>query len=91
MESLPERFNNPFRYAPHPLVREAAGRMLSRIDSDPLLRGAFSEGKMLGVMLAEDSSAEIHTLYAFSGSVTVPGADGRPCLSNFLPGFVPPV
>ena len=65
--------------------------MLSRIDSDPLLRGAFSEGKMLGVMLAEDSSAEIHTLYAFSGSVTVPGPDGRPCLSNFLPGFVPPV
>ena len=65
--------------------------MLSRIDSDPLLRGAFSEGKMLGVMLAEDSSAEIHTLYAFSGSVTVPGPDGSPCLSNFLPGFVPPV
>ena len=65
--------------------------MLSRIDSDPLLRGAFSEGKMLGVMLAEDSSAEIHTLYAFSGSVTVPGPDGSPCLSNSLPGFVPPV
>lgn len=91
MEALPERFNNPFRYAPHPLIREAAERMLSRIDSDPVLRAAFSEGKMLGVMLATDPEGLIHTLYGFSGSVRIPDGHGGTQLSNHLEGFVPPV
>lgn len=48
---LPQKFTYPFSYAPHPLVREAAGLLVSRIESDTRLKNAFAEGKMLGVLL----------------------------------------
>ncbi len=47
----PGFFTDPFRYVPHPLVRLAASEVISRIDSDPVLSSAFSEGKMLGVLV----------------------------------------
>lgn len=74
---IQEPFTNPFRYAPHPLVQEAARHIISRIDSSPELSSAFDEGKMLGVLVCECSS-----LYAFSGNV-----GGR----SHIEGFVPPV
>ena len=48
--SPPERFTDPFRYVPHPLVKEAAGLIIQEIENDPELNGAFMEGKMLGVL-----------------------------------------
>ncbi len=51
----PGYFTDPFRYVPHPLVRFAAAEVIARIDADPDLRVAFSEGKMLGVLVCEDS------------------------------------
>ncbi len=88
---LPEKFTYPFSYAPHPLVREAAGQLVSRIDADPTLREIFAEGKMLGVLLATDANSETVCLYAFSGNVTVTDADGGRRTTNDLEGFVPPI
>lgn len=71
-------FTDPFRYAPHPAVAEAARLVISYIDSTPLLRAAFSEGKMLGVLVCRGGLY----LAAFSGNV-----DGR----SHVEGFVPPI
>ncbi len=70
-------FTNPFRYSPDPLVVQAAQEVIARIDSSPELRAAFSEGKMLGVLIVKDGC-----LAAFSGSV-----GGR----SHIEGFVPPI
>ncbi|MCQ2136025.1 MAG: hypothetical protein MJY67_03830, partial [Bacteroidales bacterium] len=88
------KFTYPFSYTPHPLVREEAERLISRIASDPELDALFREGKMLGVLLVEDpsvfdSGSEISSdshrmkvLYGFSGL-----AGGR----SHVTGFVPPI
>ncbi len=78
---LPERFTDPFRYFPHPLVAKAAGEVCARISSSPELHSAFSEGKMLGVLLVEKDD-EFGYLAAFSGTV-----GGR----SHIDGFVPPI
>jgi len=44
-------FTDPFRYAPHPAVLEAARIVTERIASDLSLAEAFAEGKMLGVLI----------------------------------------
>ena len=82
-------FTDPFRYAPHVLVREAADIVMSRLSasiSDGLLPEAvcqgFSEGKMLGVLVFRDATGAIGFLSAFSGSV---GGCSR------IDGFVPPI
>lgn len=77
MEPRPEHFTYPFRYVPHPSISEAAGELIRRIDGDPTLRGLFSEGKMLGVLMTDSGF-----LYAFSGL-----AGGR----STVEGFVPPI
>lgn len=84
-------FTNPFRYEPHPLVREAARLVMKRLDrliSDGTLpeevcRG-FSEGKMLGVLVCREApgSDSYCFLAAFSGSV-----GGQ----SSVEGFVPPI
>lgn len=84
-------FTNPFRYEPHPLVREAARLVMERLDrliSDGTLpeevcRG-FSEGKMLGVLVCREvpGSDSYCFLAAFSGSV-----GGQ----STVEGFVPPI
>lgn len=79
---LPETFTDPFRYAPHPLVRKAADELIGRIESSSELSSAFSEGKMVGVLIVSDKGGNIGYLAAFSGN-----AGGR---SN-LEGFVPPI
>lgn len=80
--SLPERFTDPFRYAPHPLVREAAGLIIQEIENDPELNEAFMEGKMLGVLVVSDNDGCIGYLAGFSGNV-----GGR----SHIDGFVPPI
>lgn len=76
-----ERFTNPFRYAPHALVRLAASHVMERIEASKALSEAFSEGKMLGVLVVGSASGT-GFLAAFSGN-----AGGR----NFIEGFVPPM
>ncbi len=73
------KFTNPFRYSPDPLVVKAAEEVMARIDGDPELRDAFSEGKMVGVLIVED---DLRYLAAFSGSV-----GGK----SHIEGFVPPI
>ena len=80
--SLPERFTDPFRYVPHPLVKEAAGLIIQEIEKDPELNGAFMEGKMLGVLVVSDNDGRIGYLAGFSGNV-----GGR----SHIDGFVPPI
>ena len=80
---IPAKFTYPFRYVPHPLVVEAARKLIAAIDSDPFLKYLFSEGKMLGVLVCgKPDSEETVTLNAFSGL-----AGGH----STLPGFVPPI
>ena len=70
-------FTNPFRYVPHPLVKEAAGLVVARLEDDIsegripdcVCRG-FKEGKMLGVLVCRlPGDGSIGYLAAFSGSV----------------------
>ena len=59
-QSLCEGFTDPFRYVPHPLIKEAAGHIMEMLESwknqpdgSPLreLERSFAEGKMLGVLV----------------------------------------
>ena len=100
---LSEGFTNPFRYIPHPLIKEAARRIMERLedwkgqpDGSPLkeLERSFAEGKMLGVLIVtpDDRHPRLnrrfpHFLAAFSG--TVRGADGN--VTGMVEGFVPPI
>ena len=43
-------FTYPFCYTPAPDIVEAAERMIHHIDTTPVLRDRFAEGKMLGVL-----------------------------------------
>ena len=70
-------FTYPFRYVPDPSVVDAADSLTAMIDGSEFLRGLFSEGKMLGVLLTDHGC-----LHAFSGL-----AGGR----SVLEGFVPPI
>lgn len=80
--AIPGCFNNPFRYHPHPLVKEAAGLLIKRINRDKLLHEDLSEGKMLGVLVVRSPEGELGFLAAFSGNV-----GGK----SHIEGFVPPI
>lgn len=64
------KFTYPFRYNPSPEVREAADDIIRHIDSSPELKTAFSEGKMLGVLVvqAEDIPDKSYPAAAVSDS-----------------------
>ena len=79
---IPERFTDPFRYFPHPLVAEAAQSVMRQIEESKMLHDAFKEGKMLGVLVVEDSEGNIGYLAGFSGN-----AGGK----SHIDGFVPPI
>lgn len=78
---IPEAFTDPFRYVPCPAVRRAKAEVMRHIAGDGELEKAFSEGKMLGVLIVR-KGVETAFLAAFSGN-----AGGR----NRIPWFVPPV
>ena len=80
--NIPERFTDPFRYSPHPLVSLAAKMLMKRISASEELSSYFSEGKMLGVLVVSNASGQIGYLAAFSGNVS-----GH----SHLEGFVPPI
>ena len=88
---MTEKFTNPFRYTPHPLVKVAAEVVISDLDRrisegllpDKVCRG-FKEGKMMGVLVCKskkDGSEPVY-LAGFSGSV-------GGC--SIIEGFVPPI
>ena len=82
----PSHFTDPFRYVPHPAVKEAARLVIERIQSDKALDADFSEGKMLGVLVCRPSNEAEGSapsyIAAFSGNV-----GGR----SVIEGFVPPI
>lgn len=83
--------NNPFDYSPDKNCADAFRVLVERIESlkrsdkeeNILFYHELSAGKMLGVLIAEDSSGKRHTLYAFSGQIGNQGFH--------FPGFVGPV
>ena len=88
---MTNKFTNPFRYTPHPLVRDAANLVISDLDrriQEGLLPEevctGFKAGKMLGVLVCESENPESETVYlaGFSGSV-------GGC--STIEGFVPPI
>ena len=81
---LPESFTDPFRYSPHESVRIAADALIRNIETDKGLADAFSEGKMLGVLVCTKASDPKTPYYlaAFSGNI-----GGR----SMIEGFVPPI
>lgn len=81
--SLPEQFTDPFRYFPHPLVRQAARLLMQEIEGRSDMKAWFSEGKMMGILLVSlPGSDDIGYLAAFSGN-----AGGK----SIIDGFVPPI
>ena len=77
-----KRFTYPFCYTPDPEIVKASGILIGRIDADPELKDIFAEGKMMGVLMVQDTGGHVDFLYGFSGL-----AGGR----SLVEGFVPPV
>ncbi len=83
--------NNPFDYIPDAACEEAFRRLTFHIEelkksdlqTDINFCRELEAGKMLGVLIAEDSEGKHHMLYAFSGQLGDGGFD--------FPGFVGPV
>lgn len=88
---MPETFNNPFDYVPHPVCEAAVRDLLPRVEE---LMNGNPEGKMFGVLVAtkeedlqnsdnqRDGDVPLYYLAAFSGQLYD---------KSVLPGFVPPV
>ena len=79
---LPQRFNNPFSYRPHPLCVRAAEEVRRHVKGDALLCDEAASGKMFGVLVVRDKVGRVGFLAAFSGLM---GG------SNSHEYFVPPV
>ena len=99
-------FTDPFRYAPHPAVQEAARIMTDMIDSDRSLSEAFSEGKMLGVLVCRPSGISSERLSVISSErpsvissersesrdlCFIAAFSGNVGGKSYIEGFVPPV
>lgn len=80
---LPDVFNDPFDYTPHPLCRMAARQVCEYLASRQDLSEETGKGKMFGVLVVKRQVPEIiGFLAAFSGNLAG---------SNNHPYFVPPV
>ena len=80
----PERFTYPFAYEPHPLCQLAAKEAQAYIGSHAEIREDADRGKMFGVLVVEEATANspFYFLAAYSGLLA-----GR----NDWEYFVPPV
>lgn len=83
-EILPEKFTNPFSYAPHELTLRAMESLCAFISSQmPHTQQQLQhDGKMMGLLVVESPQGEIGYFAAFSGVLECPQH------SDF---FVPPV
>lgn len=68
--SVPEMFTFPFCYTPHPLVEMAAGCLRSYLDKRADLADELQSGKMMGVLVVENSAGGVGYLAAFSGNLS---------------------
>ena len=70
-EPMPELFNNPFSYVPHPLVEMAANKVVDFLDFETtayLRNGLRRDGKMFGVLIVQKPNGETGFLAAYSGT-----------------------
>ena len=65
--ALPERFNNPFSYVPHPLCVRAAEEVRRVVCENVTWSEEVAQGKMFGVLVVRNSCGSIGFLAAFSG------------------------
>ena len=87
---LPEQFNYPFHYVPHPVALAAAAELQKHLQTQRDWTHDFGldatttggQGKMFGVLVVKDAAGKLGYLAAHSGKLAN---------SNHLPGFVPPV
>jgi len=66
---LPQRFTCPFCYEPHPLALMAVEQVQRYVASRADWADELGEGKMLGVLVAQDSEDRLGFLAAFSGNL----------------------
>lgn len=79
---IPDRFNYPHNYEPHPLCQIAADELKNYISNHFGSEFDFKIGKMFGVLVVEDAEGKLGYLSGFSGKLNN---------SNQYPRFVPPV
>ena len=79
---LPKRLNNPFDYKPHPLVRQAAELVDTRLKANPTWAAEMEAGKMFGVLIVQTEEGAVGFLASFSGLL------GGQSVTDF---FVPPI
>jgi len=79
---IPDRFNYPHNYEPHPLCQIAADELKNYIYDHFGSEFDFRIGKMFGVLVVEDGDGNLGYLSGFSGKLNN---------SNQYPKFVPPV
>lgn len=79
---IPDRFNYPHNYEPHPLCQIAADELKNYISNHFGSEFDFKVGKMFGVLIVEDAEGKLGYLSGFSGKLNN---------SNQYPRFVPPV
>lgn len=79
---LPQQFNFPFYYEPHPLARIAAQELQDYLDKQSwFCKGGLQQsGKMFGVLVVSNSENEIGYLAGFSGKLA-----GETTQKNFVP------
>lgn len=78
----PDKFTYPFCYTPHPLCLLASAELQRYLVSVDSWRDEIGQGKMFGVLVAEDADGRLGFLAAYSGILA-----GR----NDWPYFVPSV
>ncbi len=78
----PVRFNNPFRYKPHPLAILAADEVRKAVACHDEWMSEAAKGKMFGVLVVRDLCGDIGFLAAYSGLL---------CGCNNTDYFVPAV
>ena len=66
---LPQQFTCPFCYEPHQLARMAVERVQQYVASREDWAEELGAGKMLGVLVAQDSESRLGFLAAFSGNL----------------------
>lgn len=78
--ALPETFNNPFSYVPHPLSLLAAEEVKRMIVKRSEWAEEVSKGKMFGVLVVQDDQQRLGFLAAYSGQI-----GGRSDWEGFVP------
>ena len=66
---LPTQLNTPFDYEPHPLCLEAARLVCEHLAQSPLHEEEVMQGKMLGVLVCQQTDGTVGFLAAYSGQL----------------------